>query len=84
VGTRYDLAVPGTVMGAGLELMGVLKKALPADTEEDELGGPGGTGWREARARGDEIEWVGGKGGKGGKEGKEGKKGSGKGKGGGR
>jgi len=75
VGTRYDLAVPGTVMGAGLELMGVLKKTLPADTEEGELGGPGGMGWREARAKGDEIEWVGSK---------DGKKGSGKGKGGGR
>lgn len=61
VGTRYDLAVPGTVMGAGLELMGVLKKALPADTEEGELGGPGGLGWREARAEGDEIEWVDGR-----------------------
>lgn len=61
VGTRFDLAVPGTVMGAGLELMGVLKKVLPADTEEGELGGPGGMGWREGRADGDEIEWVKGK-----------------------
>lgn len=61
VGTRYDLSVPATAMGAGLDLMGVLKKALPADTEEGELGGPGGLGWREARAEGDEIEWVDGR-----------------------
>ncbi|MCK5415123.1 MAG: hypothetical protein KAJ35_07065, partial [Thermoplasmata archaeon] len=61
VGTRYNLAVPGTAMGAGLELLGVLKKTLPADTEEGELGGPGGMGWREGRADGDEIEWVHGK-----------------------
>lgn len=55
VGTRFDLAVPATVMGAGLELMGILKKTLPADTEEGELGGPGGLGWRELRAEGDEA-----------------------------
>lgn len=61
MGTRFDLAVPGTAMGAGLELLGVLKKTLPADTEEGELGGPGGMGWREGRADGDEIEWVHGK-----------------------
>jgi glycolate oxidase len=66
VGTRYDLAVPSTVMGIGLELMGVLKKALPSDEEEGELGGPGGMGWKEARAKGDEIEWVDGRDGEGG------------------
>ncbi len=61
VGTRYDLAVPSTIMGAGLELLGAIKKTLPADTEEGELGGPGGMGWREGRADSDEIEWVHGK-----------------------
>jgi hypothetical protein len=56
VGTRYDLAVPHTVMNAGLGLMGVLKRILPPDTEPGETAGPGGTGWRELRAKGDEPE----------------------------
>jgi D-lactate dehydrogenase (cytochrome) len=57
-GTRFDLAVPGTAMGVGLDILGVVKKVLPSDTEEGELGGPGGMGWREDRTDGDEIEWV--------------------------
>ncbi len=56
VGTRYDLAVPHTVMNAGLGLMGVLKRTLPPDTEPGETAGPGGMGWRELRAEGDEPE----------------------------
>lgn len=56
VGTRYDLAVPHTVMNAGLGLMGVLKRTLPPDTEPGETAGPGGMGWRELRAKGDEPE----------------------------
>jgi hypothetical protein len=58
VGTGLGLAVPSTVMSAGLGLLGVLKRALPADTEPGELAGPGGTGWRELRAPGDDVEWV--------------------------
>jgi FAD/FMN-containing dehydrogenase len=57
MGTRYDLAVPTTVARGGLELMGVLKKTLPADTEDGELGGPGGLGWGEMRAEGDKLQW---------------------------
>jgi glycolate oxidase len=75
-GTRYDLAVPGTMMGLGLDLLGTIKKVLPADTEEGELGGPGGMGWREGRADGDEVEWVHGR-----DDGKGTGKGTGKGKG---
>ncbi len=57
VGTRYNLAVPATVMNAGLGLMGVLKKTLPPDTEPDETAGPGGRGWGELKAEGDEMDW---------------------------
>jgi glycolate oxidase len=57
VGTRFGIAVPSTVMRGGLELMGALKKALPADTEPGELAGPGGLGWRELKASGDDVEW---------------------------
>jgi FAD/FMN-containing dehydrogenase len=53
VGTRYGLAVPATAMNAGLEIMGLLKRTLPSDTDEGELGGPGGLGWRELKERGD-------------------------------
>jgi glycolate oxidase len=74
-GTRFDLAVPGTAMGLGLDILGVMKKVMPADTDEGELGGPGGMGWREDRTEGDEIEWVHGKEGDGG--GARGKKGGG-------
>ena len=56
-GTRYDLAVPATAMNAGLELMGVLKKVLPGEDEEGELGGPGGQGWSALRAEGDGDRW---------------------------
>jgi len=56
VGTRYDLAVPHTVMSAGLSLMGILKRTLPPDTEPGETAGPGGRGWGELRAEGDERE----------------------------
>jgi hypothetical protein len=57
VGTRYNLAVPATVMNAGLNLMGALKKTLPPDVEEGETAGPGGRGWGELKAEGDEMQW---------------------------
>jgi hypothetical protein len=56
VGTGYDISVPATVMNAGLRAMGILKRTLPADTEEGETGGPGGRGWRELRAKGDQVQ----------------------------
>jgi glycolate oxidase len=56
VGTRYDLAVPATVMNAGLEVLGFLKRTLPDDTEPGEVAGPGGLGWRELQAKSDEVD----------------------------
>ena len=53
VGTRFGLAVPATAMNAGLEVMGLLKRTLPSDTQPGELGGPGGLGWRELKEKGD-------------------------------
>jgi len=61
IGTGLGIAVPGTAMSVGLELLGVVKRALPADTEPGELAGPGGTGWRELRSPGDAVEWVDGR-----------------------
>jgi hypothetical protein len=61
VGTGLGLAVPGTVMQLGLDMLGVVKRVLPPDTEPGELGGPGGMGWRELKARGDEVEWLDGR-----------------------
>ncbi len=61
VGTGLGIAVPGTVMDAGLGLLGIVKRALPADTEPGELAGPGGTGWRELKSADDAVEWVDGR-----------------------
>ncbi|UCC93535.1 MAG: FAD-binding oxidoreductase [Thermoplasmata archaeon] len=61
MGTRFDLAIPTTAAGLGMDFLSALKKVLPPDTEEGELGGPGGQGWREGMTEGDEIEWVHGK-----------------------
>jgi glycolate oxidase len=61
VGTGLGFAVPGTVMQLGLEMLGVVKRTLPPDTEPGELGGPGGTGWRELKAKGDEVAWLDGR-----------------------
>jgi hypothetical protein len=60
VGTGYGISVPSTVMDAGLGMMGLLKRALPPDTEEGEVAGPGGLGWRELREEGDEGAREGG------------------------
>jgi glycolate oxidase len=57
VGTRFDLAVPATAMSSGLEIMGILKRTLPSDTEPGELAGPGGMGWRELQKSGNDLSW---------------------------